>query len=195
MESGTKLGFIALLESEMVCILTDARWMLLLILLCVIADFRFGWGESHKRYSEAKKAGNEVLMDKYRWHTSRAWRRTMNKLMDYVVWVTVGMLMGMVALKPFGLDYTYGGVAATLIIVVMCELPSAFGHFFYLHGVQVEKRTLMGFIRAFAVAFAKRKDPDVGDALDEGLRHMNDNNKELRIKNEELRHEDYGQDN
>lgn len=169
METGTKLGFIALVESEMVSILTDARWMLLLILLCVIADFRFGWGESHKRYNEAKKIGNDVLMDKYKWHTSRAWRRTMNKLMDYVVWVTMGMIMGMVALKPFGLEYTYGGLAATLIIVLMCELPSAFGHFFYLHGVQVEKKTISGFIKALVVAFAKRKDEDVGEALEDAF--------------------------
>jgi len=137
METGTRLGIIALVGSEMVGILTDARWMLMLILLCVMADFRFGWGESHKRYDEAKRIDDAVLMDKYKWHTSRAWRRTMNKLMDYIVWVTMGMIMGMVALKPFGVDYTIGGVAATLIIVCMCELPSAFGHFFYLHGVKV----------------------------------------------------------
>lgn len=160
------------MESELVGILTDARWMLVLILLCVIADFRFGWGESHKRYNEAVKAGDTVLADKYHWHTSRAWRRTMNKIMDYIVWVSVGMILGMVALKPFGIEYTYGGVAATIIIVCFCELPSAFGHFFYLHGVHVEKRTLMGFLRAFAVAWAKRKDPDIGDALEEGLHEV-----------------------
>lgn len=169
METGTKLTFITLLESEIVGILTDARWMLFLILLCVIADFRFGWGESHKRYGEAVKAGDTVLADKYRWHTSRAWRRTMNKLMDYIVWVTVGMLFGMVALKPFGVDYTYGGVAATMIVVFLCELPSAFGHFFYLHGVQVEKRSVNGFLRAFAVALARRRNPDIGDAMREGF--------------------------
>lgn len=174
METGTKLGIIALIESELVTILTDARWMLVLILLCVVADFRFGWGESSKRYSEARKAGDTVLMDKYKWHTSRAWRRTMNKLMDYIVWVVMGMVFGLVALKPFGVSYVLGGVAATLIIVCMCELPSAFGHFFYLHGVQMEKRTVTGFMKAFAVAWARRKNPDVGDALDEGFRHCDD---------------------
>lgn len=166
-----------LLESEFVGILTDARWMLMLIVLCVIADFRFGWGESHKRYNAAKEIGNAVLMDKYKWHTSRAWRRTMNKLMDYIVWVTVGMLLGMVALKPIGIDYTFGGVVATVIIVCLCELPSACGHFFYLHGVKVEKKTLLGFLRAFSVALARRKNPDVGDALDEGFKEVGEQRK------------------
>lgn len=180
METGTKLGFITLIETELVGILTDVRWMLALILLCVIADFRFGWGESHKRYNEAVKAGDTVLADKYKWHTSRAWRRSINKVMDYVVWVTMGMLLGMVTLKPFGIDYTFGGVAATAIIVFLCELPSACGHFFYLHGVHVEQRTLMGFIRAFAVAWARRKDPDIGESLEEAIEkseHVEENGK------------------
>lgn len=166
------MAWLLLMESEMVGILTDARWMLALILLFVIADFRFGWGESHKRYNEAVKANNTVLADKYRWHTSRAWRRTMNKLMDYIMWITMGMIVGMVVLKPFGIDYTYGGMVATIIIICMCELPSAFGHFFYLHGVHVEKRTLMGFLRAFTVAIARRKDPDFGDALNDGFEEL-----------------------
>lgn len=182
METGTKVAWLLMMEGEIVSVLTDARWMLVMILLCVIADFRFGWGESHKRYNEAVKAGDTVLADKYKWHTSRAWRRTMNKLMDYIVWITMGMVLGMVALKPFGVDYTYGGVVATLIIVCLCELPSACGHFFYLHGVHVEKKSLMGFIRAFTVAFARRKDPDIGDALDEGFR-ANDKDNEKRKGN------------
>jgi len=110
METGTKVGFIAILEGELSGMVFDSRWMLALILLCVMADFRFGWADSSKRYNEAKAAGNAVLMDKYKWHTSRAWRRTMNKLMDYIVWVIMGQIVGMAALRPFGIDYTYGGV-------------------------------------------------------------------------------------
>lgn len=170
MSTGTKMGFFTLMEMEMETMLLDARWMFAVVLLCVVADFRFGWGESHKRYNEAVKAGDAVLADKYKWHTSRAWRRTMNKLMDYIVWILFGMMAGSVCLKPLGVDYTYGGVAVTAITIFCCELPSAFGHFFYLHGVHVERRTLTGFARAFAVAFARRKDPDIGDALEEGFR-------------------------
>lgn len=43
------------LSIEFVSVLDDMRWMLLLIVLCVIADFRYGWGESSKRYEEAKR--------------------------------------------------------------------------------------------------------------------------------------------
>ena len=36
-------------------------------------------------------------------------------------------------------------------------------------GVSVEKKTINGFFKAFAIAFAKRKDEDVGEALKEAF--------------------------
>jgi len=169
MNSGAKVISIGAIGMEMELLLYDARWMLLLIFLCIIADFQFGWKESNKRYREALEQGDTVLADKYRWHLSRALRRTGNKFMDYIVWVSVGLALGLALLQPLGIDYTLGGVAATAVIVCGCELPSAFGHFFYLHGVQVEKKTVTGFVKAFTVALAKRKDRDVGEALEDAI--------------------------
>ena len=61
-----------------------------------------------------------------------------------------------------------GGVAATAV-AVGCEAKSFIGHFFYLHGIRIEQKGVTGFLKAFVVAFAKRKDADVGEALEDAL--------------------------
>ena len=62
-----------------------------------------------------------------------------------------------------------GGIVAT-IIAVGCEAKSFIGHFIYLHGVNIKEKTITGFLKAFAVSFAKRKNKDIGEALEDGLK-------------------------
>lgn len=168
MGTGTRTGVITLLSGELVSIIADTRWMMLAIFLCVIADFRFGWGESSKRFNMAKKKGDKIVMSQYKWRTSRALRRSVNKLIDYIMWVSIGVFIGMALLKPIGVDYMMGGVVATSI-AVGCEAKSIIGHFFWLHGVRIEEKSIKGFFKAFAIAFAKRKNKDIGEALEEGF--------------------------
>lgn len=168
MGTGTRTGVITLLSGELVSIIADTRWMMLAIFLCVIADFRFGWGESSKRFNMAKKKGDKIVMAQYKWRTSRALRRSVNKLIDYIMWVSIGVFIGMALLKPIGVDYMMGGVVATSI-AVGCEAKSIIGHFFWLHGVRIEEKSIKGFFKAFAIAFAKRKNKDIGEALEEGF--------------------------
>lgn len=157
-----------ILSAEMIAVFYDMRWMLLLIALCVIADFRYGWGESSRRYSEAVRKGDKLMMVQYQWRTSRAVRRTMNKLIDYLIWVVVGMSIGMAILEPIGVNHIFGGVVATAIAVT-CESKSFFGHFFYLHGVNVEQKTLAGFFKAFFISLLKKKNEDLGEAVEDGF--------------------------
>lgn len=171
MNSGTRAGAFALFGAEAITMIADTRWMMLAIFLCVVADFRYGWGESAKRYALAKEKGNEVLMEQYKWRTSRALRRSMNKVIDYIIWLMVGIFVGFAVLRPFGIDYIFGAVFATAISVG-CELVSIIGHFLYLHGVKVEKKTITGFLKAVVIAFAKRKNRDVGEALEAGFNNI-----------------------
>jgi len=164
-----------LLSAEMIAVFNDMRWMLLVVALCVIADFRYGWGESSRRYSEAQKEGDKILMVQYKWRTSRAIRRTVNKLIDYIIWIVVGMAIGMAILENVGVSHIFGGVVATAI-AVMCEAKSFFGHFFYLHGVNVEQKTITGFIKAIVVALAKSKNEAFGEALEDGLEKEEEKN-------------------
>lgn len=172
METGTRAIGITVFGSELMSVMTDARWMLLAITVCVLADFRYGWGESSKRYNRAKAKNDKLVMAQYKWRTSRAMRRTVNKLIDYFMWVTLGMFFGWAILKPLGVDHVIGGVVATAVAIA-CEAKSFCGHFFYLHGIRVEEKTVKGFLRAFIVAFAKRKNADIGEALEEGFNTTN----------------------
>lgn len=166
--SGTRAVISTIMANELVCIIQESRWLLLVIVVCVIADFRYGWGESHKRYTDAERAGDKIAMAQYKWRTSRAVRRTVNKLIDYVIWVAIGVFTGMAVLQPLGIDHMIGGVVAT-IIAILCEAKSFAGHFLYLHGICIQRKTLTHFLKAFTVALAKKKDEDVAEAIDEAL--------------------------
>lgn len=169
---------ILLLGGELVNMIGETRWALLLLVLLTAADFKFGLGESNKRYHVAAKAGDAVLMDKYKWRTSRAIRRTANKITDYLMLMVVGMCVGMALLEPIGVDYIYGAYAVACV-ATFCEIKSIAGHFLYLHGVSVEDSTISSLLKRFAVALLRRKSRDVGDALDEAFKNDKDNGKEI----------------
>ncbi len=166
--TGTRATATWLLYNELSAMVTDMRWGLVLLLLLVIADFRFGWRESQVRYAVAKQEKDNVGIEKYRWHTSRAIRRTTNKCIDYLIMMLVGGAIGMALLEPIGLDHIWGCWGGACIVAV-CEVFSIFGHFFFIRGVTVEKRTLKGFFKALVVALAKQKNEAVGEALESSL--------------------------
>lgn len=175
--TSTRLMGTSILGTELVTVIFDARWMLIALVACIIADFRYGWGESSLRHKKALEIGNLTLADKYKWRTSRAVRRSVNKAIDYLVWVSVGMAAGMAVLPRLGIDYTFGGIGAS-VIAIMCEGKSIIGHFIYLHGVKIEERSIKGFIKAFVVALAKRKSEVIGDAIESGLDNIDDKKEE-----------------
>ena len=161
--TGTRVLTLALFGGELSGIISDSRWLLLAIFLCVVADFRYGWGESSLRYERARRKGDKVVMSQYKW-----------RLVDYVVWICVGVAIGMAVLAPLGVSYNYGGLAAA-VVAILCEAKSFMGHFFYLHGIRMEENSVRGFFKAFVVAFAKRKDKDIGEALEEGFKETGKN--------------------
>ena len=172
MGTGTKVAGLAgftVLEAEAEAVLVDMRWALVLMVVLIVADFRYGWRESCRRLNMAKKEHADLQQEIYRWHGSRAMRRTMNKLVDYVVWLLFGAVVGKALLERVGLCYEYGTWAAAALMCY-CEVSSIAGHFFYLHGVEVKKKSVTGFVKALAVAFAKKKDADLGESIEEALK-------------------------
>lgn len=164
----TRAVLTALFSTELVECFGEMRWMLLAIAACVVADFRYGRGESKARYKLAQEKGDAVLMEHFKWRTSRAKRRTINKTIDYIIWMLVGMILGKGLLDPIGVSHIWGMWAAAAIACV-CEIQSIGGHFLYLRGVNIEKRNINGFIKAFVVAIAKKKDEDIGESLEEAF--------------------------
>lgn len=172
--AGTGSRGIGLLATNNVLVLmiTESKFAILLLAMLIVADFRFGWGESNKRYHEAKRQGDKRRMDLYKWRTSMAVRKSANKLADYIIIMALGFSIGMACLEPLGISHMFGVFGAS-IVMAGCEVSSIFGHFFYLRGVTVDKKSISGFCKAFAVAVARKKDSDIGDALEETFNHQN----------------------
>lgn len=168
MSTGTRGTVFVVFGGEIGAMVVDMRWGIMLLVLLVVADFRFGWGESKKRYNEAVRTHDELHADIYRWHTSRAVRRTLNKLADYIVIMLMCGAVGMAVFEPVGIEHTYGAWIGALI-ACCCELASIFGHFFYLRGIKVESKTVSGFVKALLLALLKRKNRDVGESIEEAL--------------------------
>lgn len=175
LDTGTRGTVFILFGGEIGAMLMDMRWGIVLLLLLLIADFRYGWGESNKRYHKAKQRKDLLLMERYRWHTSRAVRRTLNKLADYIVIMLVCGAVGMAVFEPVGIEHIWGAWLGA-IIACGCEITSILGHFFYLHGVRIETKSLKGFLKALVVAFAKRKNSDVGESLEEAFNKTDEPN-------------------
>ena len=107
MNTGTRTGTLWLTSTELFVVVSECRWMVLFILLVVLADFWYGRSEASKRYQIAKDNNDTVHQNEYKWRTSRAIRRTVNKLIDYLLWLCVGAVFGMALLQPSSSISTY----------------------------------------------------------------------------------------
>lgn len=107
-------GFLA----EFMGIIFPLRWMFLLALILTLSDLRFGL--------LAAKARGEPI------RRSRAFRRTLNKMADYVSWIGVSFLFGQafvslsIPLLPILL----------LVIIYGIELNSCFANYFEYKGIK-----------------------------------------------------------
>lgn len=179
LQTGTRVSGVTIFYSEITKMIVDSRWILIAIMLCCALDFRLGTKESAKRKDAADKDGNKMLGDLYKFHRSRAVRRTMNKFVDYVLLMMVFEAIGAAFLPYVGVPYIYGAWVGGLI-ACGCELSSAGGHFLYIHGIKVEKRNAKGYILAFAkalaVTFARQKGGEqVGEAVEEAFEEAGKN--------------------
>lgn len=166
--TGTRGFGLLLMGHEILYMIGEARYALLLVVVLIIADFRYGRRESAVRYAEARRADNSYLMAKYKWHTSRAVRRSINKFLDYMLFALVGLFVGVQFLEPVDISRIWGTYAAMAVISV-CEIISIVGHFLFLHDRDANPRGILSFLRRFVVALAKKKNEDIGEALDEAM--------------------------
>lgn len=173
LHTGTRAAGVTIFYSEITQMISDSRWILIAVVLFCVFDFRLGCKESKKRKEAADKAGNTLLSEFYRFHRSRAIRRSASKFVDYVLLMMVAESFGAAFLPYIGVPYIYGAWGGGLI-ACGCEISSAFGHFLFIHGVKVEKKNAKGYILAFlkalAVAFARQKaGEEVGEAVEEAF--------------------------
>ena len=105
------------------------RWLLVLAFVLTIADLRWG-------VPAARKRGEKIRF-------SRGARRTINKLLDYVTWVTIGGLIDIIvgqklyAVLGITVDFPIGQLAV-LLIIYSIELDSCLSN--YAEARNVKKR-------------------------------------------------------
>lgn len=90
-----------------------------LAIVLIIVDSRFG-------IAAARKRGETI-------RTSRKWRRAINKLVDYVCWVTLAGLFGQTFGTILGIPVLSG---LLLLIVYGVEISSCFNNYFEYKGIK-----------------------------------------------------------
>lgn len=139
-----KTGIIGF-TSECYAIIFDLRWMILLAFVLIISDFWFGISVSRMQGIEVRK--------------SKAGRRTLNKVIDYLCYVLLGAVIGKAIGDPYGLNPIT--VSITIMILCYCfEIDSIYNHICELHGVK--KRYSIWTILWKFITF---KFKDVGEAF------------------------------
>ena len=162
----------SMMGGEAIQAIHDLRWMLVLVVILIAADFRFGMCESKKRHKEAVHIGNKTLAKMTEFHFSRAVRRTCNKFVDYMTLLLVFCLIGFAITEPYGICNHVITAGVAMIIACVCELCSIGGHFLYIKGITAPRLTWGNvglFLGRLAAGFARTKSPDLGDALDETI--------------------------
>lgn len=154
-----KTGIIGF-TSESYAIIFDLRWMILLAFVLILSDFWFGISVSRMQGIEVRK--------------SRAGRRTLNKVIDYLCYVLLGAVIGKAIGDPYGLN----PITVSITIMTLCycfEIDSIYNHICELHGVK--KRYSIWAILWKIITF---KFKDVGEAFQDMRNQSKDfkNNKD-----------------
>lgn len=137
---------------ELQQVLFDLRWLVLFIVVLVFTDFWSGLTAS-------------VKIKKQDFRLSRALRRTITKFLEYINFIIFGSLLAKAILEPFGIgaDITGGAIGASAALLI--EFDSIYGHICDIHGIKSRFS-----IKRMFVAYIKRKNEDVGEAVEEGMK-------------------------
>lgn len=128
---------------------------ILLAISLIIVDSRFGVKASRKR--------GETI------RPSRKWRRAINKLVDYVCWVTLAGVFG----QAYGSVLDIPTLAALMLLVVYgIELTSIFNNYFEYKGMRIK----INVFKLFRRPDIEQCIEDVGD--DKTKENENQNNSE-----------------
>jgi hypothetical protein len=102
-------------------ILYDLRWMIILAIILILSDLWFGLSASRLQKIEIRK--------------SRAGRRTLNKIVDYICYVLLGAVLGKAIGEPYGMNPIV--VSITAMVICYCfEVDSIYGHICEIHGIK-----------------------------------------------------------
>ena len=171
-----KNGFtLAVFGGEMVAVAFELRYMIIFSIMLIFADLWWGHSDTMKRYCEAKAKGDVAGMEKYKWHKSRALRRTANKFVDYLTYLILGAFLGLAITEPMGGCSHIITAAIGLSVGCLAEVASIVGHYCYVKwGIEIKVVDVWRWLLRFVVNIFKIKS-NIGNALEETI---NDSKKE-----------------
>lgn len=99
------------------------RWMIFLAIVLIVADLWFGCRASKYRGEPVRK--------------SKAGRRSLNKVVDYLCYLFIGITIGKAIAEPYGVDPIITAITA-LILCYGFEIDSVYGHILELHNIKTK---------------------------------------------------------
>lgn len=127
---------------------------LIFAIILIIADSRFG-------IEAARKRGETI-------RTSRKWRRAINKLVDYICWISLAGVFGQTYNEVVGIPT----LSAFVMLIIYCiELTSCFNNYFEYKGINF-RISLSGAVKAISRKFTKA---DISEIIEEKRNETNDN--------------------
>lgn len=145
----------------------DCRWLIVLCIVCMIADLWWAYSEHTYWVAHSKTAEEKA---KHVWRKSRAIRRTAMKLVDYITLMLVGMVIGLAVCEPFDIASHTTSAAIGGLIGVASDVVSIVGHICVVREINIKK----DFVRRFFVALVKTKNEEIGNALDKSFNNKDD---------------------
>lgn len=122
-------GMLAVFLSEFFAFLTPLKWLAFCGIILIVADLRFG-------IMASKKRGEKI-------RTSRAIRRSVNKLIDYTCWVLLACALEHTFAVPFHIPLM---PTLVMLIVYGVEIDSIFSNYFEYRDINI-KVSIVEFIK------------------------------------------------
>lgn len=155
---------------EMVAVAFELRYMIIFSIMLIFADLWWGHSDMMKRYAIAEKANDIRGMEKYKWHKSRALRRTANKFVDYLTYLILGAFLGLAITEPMGGCGHIITAAIGLGIGCLAELASIIGHYCYIKfDMEIKVVDVWRWLINFVANIFRSKGNAIGNALDQTM--------------------------
>ena len=136
-------------------------WFLLLAIILILGDLRFG-------IAAAQKRGEKI-------RPSRAVRRSLNKLVDYICWLSIATVVGVNFGSVFGLP-----LLSVIIMAVVCiiEMSSIIDNYLEYKGIKKKVNVIKLIARIFKKPELEEVLETVEDETDEQKQEEGEDNGE-----------------
>ena len=156
----------------------DLRWMIIFAVVLICADYWWGVRELAEKRRQAKRQADK---ERYKFHFSRAGRRTLNKCVDYLTFLLVGCVAGLAITEPMGICGHTTTAALGLGFGCAFEISSIIGHVCVVKGVYIKINW-----KKLIVAVLTLKWKQLADIFSAGIEYIGKEEEEQNETDEEL---------